>query len=199
MQPCSLSMSAGKRLFGDIRKILLQPAEACSTDTAVILQSPRREPASVMVLFSRQKSHHWRSFPGSNDNKLLFGQRAQWFFLRQLLKLVTFYKEVGQQHTTIFQSFLKSFHSLTRNETSKSYSEYHSRVWCKRYVAALPLARISETGSWLTEETHRARLKIHRTEMYLNMAIQDVSKHHHHPPDAAWNTIQGDALKIICN
>ena len=134
-----------------------------------------------------------------NDNKLLFGQRAQWFFLRQLLKLVTFYREVGQQHTTMFESFLKSFHSLTRNETSKSYSEYHSRVWCKRYVAALPLVRISEPAPWLAEETHRARLKIHRTEMYLNMAIQDVSKHHHHPPDAAWNTIQGDALKIICN
>ena len=66
-------------------------------------------------------------------------------------------------------------------------------------VASLSLVRTLESGFLLVAETHRARLKIHRTEMYLNMAIQDVSKHHHHPPDAAWNTIQGDALKIICN
>ena len=191
-------MSAGKRLFGDIRKILLQPAEACSTDTAVILQSLRRERASVMALFSRQKSHHWQSFPGCNDNKLLFGQHAEWFFASSYWNSEQFIEKLDR-HKAMFESFLKSFHSLTRNETSKSYSEYHSRVWCKRYVAGLPLVRISEPGPWLAEETHRARLKIHRTEMYLNMAIQDVSKHHHHPPDAVWNTIQGDALKIICN
>ena len=57
---------------------------------------------------------------------------------------------------------------------------------------------LSLASDWLLN-TLWAEHKIRRTEMYLNMAIQDVSKHHHHPPDAAWNTIRGDALKIICN
>ena len=120
-------MSAGKRLFGDIGKISVQLAEACSTDSAVILQSLRRHRASVMVLFSRQKSHHWRSFPGCNDNKLLFGQRARGFFAA----VIETPNDLLRSWTgTILESFLKSFHRLTRNETSESYSEYHSRVWC---------------------------------------------------------------------
>ena len=91
------------------------------------------------------------------------------------------------------ESFPKSFQCLTRNETS------HLILNITHVSAADRLLIGQMAPGWPLIGCGGAKLKIHRTEMYLNMAIQDVSKHHHHPPDAAWNIILGDALKIICN
>lgn len=149
----SMRLHGSDCLGTGIRKISLQPAGACSTDTAVILQSPGR--ASVMVLFFRQKSHHWRSFPGCNDNKLLFGNALNDFFRGSYWNSSCHFVERFGWTAGTKQSLPKSFHSLTRNETSQSYSEYHSRgVWCKRYVARLWLVRTAQSGLWLAVETH---------------------------------------------